>query len=233
MTTAPLRIGSAIFLHIEDSLLSKKDEYLPFGGHVVCFFQHFHSVEDLIFVVFMGAKKVVISNPESQVVVGAFDVVKTVRVTIRSLVSAVQPLDHLLERPVFCGDSIVVGKSDDLGDPEGKVLTELSYEFHSGKWVGTVTVSDELEVFRKLCKPPKSHAHGKDAWANTAVIRHLISNNGASGGIHDEPDIGFDASDFDVGLVSSENIPLFVRILINKGLDADSGSFAVVGDLLV
>lgn len=63
---------------------------------------------------------------------------------------------------MFCGDSIVVGKSNDLSDLEGKVLAELSREFHCSKRVGTVTVSDELKVLRKLGKPLKSHAHGKD-----------------------------------------------------------------------
>ena len=33
--------------------------------------------------------------------------------------------------------------------------------------------------------------------------------------------------------ISSEYIAFFVRILVNKGLDADGGSFAVVGNLLM
>ena len=52
-------------------------------------------------------------------------------------------------------------------------------------------------------------------------------------GIHDKPDIGFDATDFYVGFIRCENIPLFVGILVDKGLNADGGSFAIVGNLLM
>ncbi len=45
--------------------------------------------------------------------------------------------------------------------------------------------------------------------------------------------MGFDAADFDVGFISGEHNPLFVRILIDERPDTDSGSLAVVGDLLV
>ena len=181
----------------------------------------------------MRAKEVVVSNPESQVVVGTFDVVKAVCVTVGSLISTVQPFDHLFEWSMFCGDSIVVGKSNDLSDLEGKVLAELSHEFHCSKRAGTVTVSDELKVLRKLRKPLKSHAHGKDTGTNATVVGHLITDDGAGGGIHDEPDVGFDAADIDISFVSCENISFFVRVLVDKGFDADGCGFAVVGDLLV
>ena len=69
--------------------------------------------------------------------------------------------------------------------------------------------------------------------AYAAVIRHLIADDGACGSVHYEPDVVFDATDFDVCLVSREHVPFFVGVLVNKGLDADGGGFTVVGDLLV
>ena len=39
--------------------------------------------------------------------------------------------------------------------------------------------------------------------------------------------------DLYIGLIGSKYLPFFIGVLINKGLNADSGSFAIVGDLLV
>lgn len=77
------------------------------------------------------------------------------------------------------------------------------------------------------------HTHGKDTWANTTVIGNLVADDGTGGGVHDEPDLGFDTADLYVGFISSERIPFFIGVLVYKRLDADSGSFAVVGNLLV
>ena len=182
---------------------------------------------------FMRAQEVVIGNPESQVVVGTVDAVKAVCVAVGSLVGAVEPFDHLLERSVFRGNSVVVGKSDDLCDLEGKGFAELFGKLHGGEGIGTVAVSDELELFREFCKSPEGHAHGKDARADAAAVGHLVADDGPGGGVHDEPDVGFDAADFDVGFISGKYFPFFVGVLIDKGLDADGGSLAVVGYLLV
>ncbi len=81
--------------------------------------------------------------------------------------------------------------------------------------------------------PPERHAHCEDTGTYAAVVRHLIADNGAGGSFHDETDVGLDAADLDVGLIRGEHIPFFVGILVNKGPDADSGSFTVVGDLLM
>ena len=233
MTTAPLPCRSIVFLHVQDGLLAEEDDELPFAGHVVGALQHFHFVEDLVVLVLVGTQEVVISNPEGQVVVGAVDIVKTVCRAVGSLVGTVEPFDHLLEWTVLRGDGIVVGKSDDLGDLEGKVFSRLFCEFHGGEWIGAVAVGDELELFREFRKSPEGHAHGEDAGADAPVVRDLVADDGAGRRIHDEPDVGFEAADFDVGLISGEHIPFFVGILIDEGLDADSGSLAVVGDLLV
>lgn len=152
---------------------------------------------------------------------------------VGGLVGAVKPFDHLFERAVFRGDGIIVGKPDDLRDFERKVFPQLFSELHGGKGIGAVAVSNELESFRQLCKPPECHAHGEDVGADAPVVRYLVADDGAGRRIHDEPDVGLDAADLDVGLIRSEHIPFFVGIPIDEGLDADSGSLAVVGDLLV
>ena len=79
----------------------------------------------------------------------------------------------------------------------------------------------------------KCHSHGKNTGTDTAVVRHLVTEDGAAGGIHDEPDICFDAADFDIGFIGSKYFAGFVIIAIDKGFDTDGCSFAVVGDLLV
>ena len=79
----------------------------------------------------------------------------------------------------------------------------------------------------------ESHPHSKAAGADTSVVRDLVSDNGTACGIHNKPDIRFDTSDFDIGLVSSKYISSFVIIMIDKGFDTDCGSFAIVSDLLM
>ena len=69
--------------------------------------------------------------------------------------------------------------------------------------------------------------------AYTTVIGYLIADDGAGCSIHDEPDIVLMPRILMYGLISREHVPFFVGVLVNKGLNADSGSFAVVGDLLV
>ena len=64
----------------------------------------------------------------------------------------------------------------------------------------------------------ESHPHSKDTGTDTSVIRDLVSDNGTACGIHNKPDICFDTSDFDIGLVSSKYISCFVIIMIDNGL---------------
>lgn len=134
---------------------------------------------------------------------------------------------------MFHGNSIVVGKPNDLCDLEGKIVSQLFCEFHRSKGIRAVAIGNKLKVFRQLFEPLKGHAHGKDAGADTTVIGYLVADDRPAGSIHNEPDIVFDATDLDVGFVSNKGSSLLVRVLVNKGLDADGGSLAVVGDLLV
>lgn len=105
-------------------------------------------------------------------------------------------------------------------------LYHIFFEFHGSKWIGTIAVSNEFEVFLKFCKSLKSHPHGKNAMTDTSVVRNLVTNNGACSSIHDESGVGFDATDFDVSYIGSENIPFFVRVAVNKRLNADSSGLA-------
>ncbi len=182
---------------------------------------------------FVRAQEVIVSDPECQIVVGTVDVVKAVCMTVRGLISPVQAFNHLLEWPVFGGNSIVVCKSDDLGDFKGKVFAQLFYELHCGERICTVSVCNELKVLRQFCKIPKCHTHSEDTGTDATVIRHLIAYDRAGGGVHDEPDVGFDAADFDICLICGEHVSFFVGVLVNKGLDTDGGSFTIVSDLLV
>ena len=75
-------------------------------------------------------EKVKISNPEHKVIVGAVDVIKAVCMAVRSFISTVQSFNHLFEWTMSCRDSIVVGKSNDLGNCECKVFAKLLCEFH-------------------------------------------------------------------------------------------------------
>ena len=134
---------------------------------------------------------------------------------------------------MFFRHSIVVGKSNYLGDLERKVFAKLFCEFHGGKRIGAMTVRNEFEVFRELLKSLKSHAHGKDTRANATVIGHLVTNDGTAGGVHDQPDVSFYAADFDVGFIGHKGFPFAIGVLIDEGFDADGCGLTVVGDLLM
>ena len=93
----------------------------------------------------MRAQKVVIGDPESQVVVGTVDVVKSIGRSVRSFVSAIKSFYHLLERTEFLGYFIVVGKSDYLSDIEFESIAKFTEELLCGKRISTVAVSNETE----------------------------------------------------------------------------------------
>lgn len=195
--------------------------------------EHLYIVKYFIVVMFMWTQEVVISNPESQVIACAFDVVKTVGFPVGSLIGSVEPLHDLFEWTVFLRYRIVVAKSNHLSDREGKVLAKFLCEFHGGKGISTVAVSNKSEVFREFLKSPEGHAHGKDTRANPTVIGHLVTDDGTAGSVHDQPDVGFDTADFDIGFISHKGFPFAIGVQIDEGLDTDSRSLTVVGDLLM
>lgn len=221
------------FLHLQDRLLPQEDEQLPLARHIVGIFQMLYFIEDTVVVVLMRSEKVIISDPEGDIVVGTLIVVIAAGYAVGGFKRTVETLDHLFERPEFFGDFVLVRKPDDLSDIKTELLTELVEELLGRKRVGAVAIGDKAEVFRKLLQLTESHTHGKDAGADTAVVRDLIAKDGTGYCIHDEPDVSFDPADFDIGFIGNKGGSGFVIIVVNERLDDEGGSPGVVGDLLV
>ena len=70
-------------LEMDDGLLTEIDEQLPFARHVSGVFKHIHFIKHFVVVVLVWTKEVVVSNPQSHVVVGTFVVVVATGYTIR------------------------------------------------------------------------------------------------------------------------------------------------------
>ena len=77
--------------------MPEEDEQLSLSWHVVSIFKKVYFVQHLVAGMLVWKLEVVISNPESQVVVGTLDVVKTVCGPIGSLIGSVEAFNHLLE----------------------------------------------------------------------------------------------------------------------------------------
>ena len=67
----PFRSGAAgpVFLYIQNGLLSKEDQKLPLAWHVIRSLEHVYLVEYFISRMFMWSQEVIVSHPESQVIV--------------------------------------------------------------------------------------------------------------------------------------------------------------------
>lgn len=181
----------------------------------------------------MWAQEIVVGDPQGKVIVGTVDAVETICRPVRSFIGTVQPFDHLLERPEFFGNGIVVGKSNDLGNVKVERFAEPVEELLGGEGICTVSVSNKSEVIRKLFKVLECHAHSEDTRPDTTTSGGLVADNGAFGSVHNKPDVGFYTADFDVGFISSEGTAGLVIVMVNKRLDTNGGGLAVVGDLLV
>ena len=75
-----LNLGTDLFfclrlLHLQDGLLPEKDNQLPLARHVVGIFQMLCFIENTIVVVLMRSEKVIISDPEGDIVAGTLIVV--------------------------------------------------------------------------------------------------------------------------------------------------------------
>ena len=73
--------------------------------------------------------------------------------------------------PLQCSSTVFLHIQDDLLTEEDE---KLFGEFHGGKGIGAVAVSDEPELFRQLSKFPECHTHGEDAGTDVAVIRYDV-----------------------------------------------------------
>ena len=220
-------------LHRKDRLLAQEDEQLPLAGHVVSIFQMLYFIENTIAVVLMRSEEVIISDPEGDIVVGTLIVVIAACYAVGGFERTVETLDHLFERAELFGDFVLVREPDDLGDIKAELLTELMEELLGRKRIGAVAIGDKAEVFRKLLQLTESHAHSKDAGTYPAVVRDLITKNGAGYRIHDEPDVSFDPADFDIGFIGDKGGSGLILIVVNERLDDEGGSPGIIGDLLV
>ena len=79
----------------------------------------------------------------------------------------------------------------------------------------------------------KSHSHSKNTGSNIPFLRNTITDDGAFGDIHDEPDITFYTTDFDVGFISGKGSAGAIIIVISKRFNAYGCCFTVVSDGLV
>lgn len=64
-------------------------------------------------------------------------------------------------------------------------------------------------------------------------VGDLVTENGAGGGVHNKPDVAFDAADLNIGFIGSEYRRFRVIIMVNKGFDDHGGCSGIVGNLLV
>lgn len=69
--------------------------------------------------------------------------------------------------------------------------------------------------------------------SNTSIVGDLVVKDGMFGGIHDEPDVAFDAPDFDISLICRKDGGLWIFIVVNKGFNDNGGRSGIVGDLLM
>ena len=182
----------------------------------------------------MWSEEVVVGDPESEIEIGIFETVIATGASVGSLESAVEPLDHLLERSELCRDIIIVGEADDLSDVEVEVFTILEIELHSSKRIRAVAVGDKSETSRELFTEVfKGLTHREDAGTNTPVVRASVTEDRTLHSIHDQPDIAFDATNFDVCLICCEVTGRLVVVVVYERLDENCSSLTVICDLLM
>lgn len=176
----------------------------------------------------MRTQEVVVGNPEGNGIVGGVEELISAGIAVGRFEGAVETFDHLLEGPEFGGNRVVIGKTDDLSNIEFERILIAQSKLLSGKGVSRITVRNEAEVLRQGFDILKCHAHRHDAGTDTAVIGNPVADNGTGNCIHDEPDVGFDAFDFDVGLVCDKCGGFLGRVGHEKRAHKSSGGSAVV-----
>lgn len=201
----PLRSGGCFVLELDDLFLAEHYELLPFVRHPRDALKYGDGIEDLSAAVAMRSEEVVIGDPESEVEISILVAVITAGLAVRSLESAVETLDLLLERTELCGDGIIVGKTDDLSDLEREIISVFTLELHGSERIGAVSIGDEAEVLREFIpEVSQSLAHGKDAGPDAAAFGTSVAEDGTLERVHYEPDVARYAADLDVSLVSGK-----------------------------
>lgn len=174
-----------------------------------------------------------VSDPKGRVIVGAGNAVEAVRCPVRSFASPVESFDQLLHRTEFRGNRIGVDNADNLCDLKLHPITEFAEELLGSKWIGTVTVGDEPEPFREVVfQLLESLAYCLDTGTNRTVHRSCIADDGTADRVHDEPDVGLHAADFDVGLIRNKDVDWMIIVMIYEGFHTDGGCLTVIRGLL-
>lgn len=93
---------------------------------------------------------------------------------------------------------------------------------------GVVKTFYELHKRTELFEFIKGHAYGEDTGTWLSGSGYLISENRARDFVHDEPDIGFNATDFNVSFIGSQFIGWIIVIRIHKRTDDDSSCLSIV-----
>ncbi len=168
----------------------------------------------------MRPEEVVIGDPERKVEDSVVYAVVAAGVAVRSLEGAIEPFDQLLEGTELFGDLIVIGKTDDLSYLESEVLSKQLLKLNGGERIGAVTVSNKAEAFRELIpEAGESLPHCEDTGADAAVVRAPVAEDRTLYSIHDEPDIAFLSTCFDVSLIGDEITGRLVIIVIHERFD--------------
>ncbi|ODR42108.1 hypothetical protein BEI62_08385 [Eisenbergiella tayi] len=155
---------------MENGLLAEQDQELPLPRHVVSTLQHIDWIEHPVVVVLMGTQEVVVGDPECHVIVGAIIIVVTAADPISGFKCAVKPFAHLLVGAELLRDRIIVCEPNYLGDVELEAVPQLPCELLGGQGIGTIPVGNKPELFGQPFHAPESHAHGKDARPDGAVV---------------------------------------------------------------
>ena len=115
-------------------------------------------------------QEVVVGDPECHVIVGAIIIVVTAADPVSGFKCAVKPFAHLLVGAELLRDRIIVCEPNYLGDVELEAVPQLPCELLGGQGIGTIPVGNKPELFGQPFHAPESHAHGKDARPDGAVV---------------------------------------------------------------
>lgn len=120
-----------------------------------------------------------------------------------------------------------------MSDIKANGIAKLTKELLGRKRIGTVTISNETEVFGQFLQMTKGHPHCQNTGTDTTVVRNLIPEDGARNSVHDKPDITFNTTNLYVSLIGNHGTTLVVFKVVNEGFDYDSGCTSIVGNHLM
>lgn len=141
-------------------MLDEKNKKLPLAWHVVSALQHFYLVEHFIVVMLMGSEKVIIGNPEGEIIVGfvdrtkkqvAFDTTKKLKEETEKRSDEQNEIKVLLTGGEYANYKTVPFPECPLLDADKRYLlflekTEEGYYLPLGGYQGIATIDDSENV---------------------------------------------------------------------------------------